>query len=1859
MKHNLLKSVILSVILLMGVSNAWAGAGIFYGQINLEKDGGEYIAHTDNYSTAFALGNIQNLSIDATYSKVWKENGGDITSSTLCYKLYSSTKEFIPATSVGMGWLKDITNTNDQEWGKTGINSNLTSNLVPGESYTLEFWFKAEGRESSTSSSTTFWLSNNRNNYKVTFTYTPRYNITYRDQGNKAFSGTHADNYPTTHIYGTATTLKTATKNNYTFQGWYTDQECTNKVTSLGATAYTNNITLYAQWEGVECKISLNAGTNNYFLINSQKKSTIYAHVKFGTNTIYKYTSGSNQTIGTEIILPYKKGHSCTGFGQTAGTCMVINNKGELLSDRSYNILKYTDKDGNWNGSSASTLDSYWTANKYDIKFEAPEGYYHASYGLRSIEVTYDQQIPEINEYKNSDGFPKRNGYAFDGYYTIQNGQGTKYYDKDGYRTYTNNWDSEEGITLYANFTLETYSITYELNGGTNHANNPNSYTYEYATITLQEPTKTGYTFNGWYDNSSFTDTPITQISKGSYGNKTLYAKWTANTYTVTLDQQSGTGGTASVTATYGAAMPAITKPTRNGYTFGGYYTAINGGGTQYYNANGASSINWDKTATTTLYAKWTANQSTITWNANGGSVTPASSTYTYDGDPVALPTPTRTGYEFNGWFTASTGGTKISDVGKTNKPTSNTTYYAQWKAKTYIVTLDPQGGFSGSNSINATYDAKLPAITPPTRDGYMFNGYYSQPSGQGTKYYNTDGTSTLTWNQENATLYAYWAEYSKCIFFKNNVGWNNVYIYTFTNNAWFNEINGDNKQGVNPQVNKLEHGKMTKIDNQSDIYYYILTNTTDGFNYVAFSEGDMRSYTTFHKSKASYRGDRTDKMPLFIPLNTINQTQNETSYYNEGVWMKYNSKESGYYLNIAGESSTPLVAANAGDYTFTATVYLTPGQRILDLTNLYPDTKFSKDGSLTSGTSLILDKWQEYSADSKLSLSTTNEGAYTFTLNLADGQVKLSAAYPSVVTPEAGDYRLLYVEQVVEKSIANGDEWKTVITRKKAHPSDIIKKGTPSQIVSLHVYNKNTYQAVKNPKATNNEDKYYTSPSNSAVILQQYNGTTWEDKEHHMVFGPMETLPAMAMLPGRRNTEGNAILKYDDGIPAIQKDTKYNGNGVWNFPVIQSGNSDAILDREHIERYSGKYYIRTANSVGGWENYTIPENHMTHSSYAEQSNEFTHYYCKWIDKGKNGSAYVQFVVANDFGQAISDTLIADRATLFGVPLAENEKMVTDNGLLPANANVRFSWKEENNALHRAYLDGSGSSKEYLVLTDLGHKIFKFKDKENYLTNDTATFLDNGGWMYQVDVYSKTNSPINLTAKYNGKTQYFKGEAARATTNLIGGNIDDETKYPIRILYDFKENHLITGYVPQVPETKDVAINTNLMMIRKNHGAANQLTMNLNSEDKDGVAVNTGYDAYGVLTFTEDHLKGTDNWKVTNDKTFYWISFPFDVNLKDAFGFGKYAYHWYIEYYDGAARAENGLFLDSGTYWEYVMEEDADNFELHANQGYVLWLNVAQIQADGFFTDITKEISIYFPAANKIDNNFQTRSETINLPAQRRPEGSRRYEQDSNWRLIGVPSYANTAATTTQSDINFVYVYDAATNKYKVTSTINDLEGDCFQSMHAYMVQYEGDINWTTVVNEYPSQLAARQNSNSTKEQHVLRLELLRNGSKEDHTYIQLQDDKATDMFDMNLDLTKMSGSGGNIYSIIPSTSDPIQAAANVMPIEECIIPLGIKTTKATNYTFAMPDGTDGIVVELIDYENNTRTNMLLDNYTVNLGKGTFENRFALHVKPSKVTTSVEDVNTNTMGVKKYLIDGVLYMQKDGVLYDAQGKLVR
>ena len=142
-------------------------------------------------------------------------------------------------------------------------------------------------------------------------------------------------------------------------------------------------------------------------------------------------------------------------------------------------------------------------------------------------------------------------------------------------------------------------------------------------TLTLKDAifTRTGYTQTGWSTNDGGAKAYDLGASYTANAALTLYPFWTANGYTVSLDRQSGSGGTYVLTATYGSPMPSITVPTRSGYAFDGYYTGTNGSGTQYYTASGMSARNWDRTSATTLYAKWTAATTPTSFTFGGDAV--------------------------------------------------------------------------------------------------------------------------------------------------------------------------------------------------------------------------------------------------------------------------------------------------------------------------------------------------------------------------------------------------------------------------------------------------------------------------------------------------------------------------------------------------------------------------------------------------------------------------------------------------------------------------------------------------------------------------------------------------------------------------------------------------------------------------------------------------------------------------------------------------------------------------------------------------------------------------------------------------------------------------------------------------------------------------------------------------------------------------------------------------------------------------------------------------------------------------------------------------------------------------------------
>ena len=222
-----------------------------------------------------------------------------------------------------------------------------------------------------------------------------------------------------------------------------------------------------------------------------------------------------------------------------------------------------------------------------------------------------------------------------------------------------------------------------------------------------------------------------------------------------TLNIYSGSyGGTLLKT------MPAATTAAKQSYSYTGSATTIYMGsansGINFYAINLIYSGGDDPTPPTPTY--------TLSYDENGGTGKMDSQS-AESGQSVtvlanAFTAPT--GYTFQEWNTNGKGsGTKYA-AGQSVTLTENLTLYAVWSPLSYTITLDAAGGTGGSGSISAIFDEAMPNITIPSREGYDFLGYFSEPNGAGKQYYDANGSSTNNWiTPSDATLYAAWKEQS------------------------------------------------------------------------------------------------------------------------------------------------------------------------------------------------------------------------------------------------------------------------------------------------------------------------------------------------------------------------------------------------------------------------------------------------------------------------------------------------------------------------------------------------------------------------------------------------------------------------------------------------------------------------------------------------------------------------------------------------------------------------------------------------------------------------------------------------------------------------------------------------------------------------------------------------------------------------------------------------------------------------------------------------------------------------------------------------------------------------------------------
>ncbi len=366
--------------------------------------------------------------------------------------------------------------------------------------------------------------------------------------------------------------------------------------------------------------------------------------------------------------------------------------------------------------------------------------------------------------------------------------------------------------------------------------------------ISLATINKTGYSCK-WNTASDGTGTSYSSGYSGytTTSNVKLYAICTSNLYKVTFNNQGATdSGTTSTNVTYGSTISNIKIPSKiykvtfvNGtsssasnvsYTFGGYYTSTNGGGTQYVNANGGGSRAYNLTSNTTLYAKWT-----------GGSIT--------------LPSTSKTGYTFNGWYTSSSGGTKVGGSNSTYYPTSNITLYAQYSENAttnYTLTINPNGGIWNGTYSSSTFTGSVgntKTISNPTAQSYTvsFNtnggtSVSSKTASSSFKSWSLSGAGTLsgttfTYGSGNSVLIAYYNVNSITLPSTSKTG------YTF--NGWYTSSSGGTRVGgsnssYTPSSNTTLYAQWT-ANTSTTSSYYINYNLNNG------------SHGSYHPTSATY----------------------------------------------------------------------------------------------------------------------------------------------------------------------------------------------------------------------------------------------------------------------------------------------------------------------------------------------------------------------------------------------------------------------------------------------------------------------------------------------------------------------------------------------------------------------------------------------------------------------------------------------------------------------------------------------------------------------------------------------------------------------------------------------------------------------------------------------------------------------------------------------------------------------------------------------------------------------------------------------------------------------------------------------
>lgn len=777
------------------------------------------------------------LFVEATklYEVSFETNGG-----TKIDSYHTDRIEKSPETSKAgftfAGWYKNSSLTAKIESFPLKIESTTTLYAKWNQNYRVDFVTNGGAAVNETNSIETCLLENapvtNKDGFEVvgwylnagfggvpvSFPYQVNSPVTLYAKWVPVFKVTFVTNGGTAIAPKKTTALKvfpTSERSGYTLVAWYFDEELTENVSF--PLELTQSMTLYARWEkNYTIAFESNGGTNletvNTWCIE-QRPEPIKTGLSFGG----WYTS-SDFAPSTKVTFPFYPNKDTTLYARWNHYDYIVTyelNGGYNHSENPDGFDKGNDAiqlhepskigceflgwydNTNFSGSAVTEIPANtnedksfyakWKPIVYLIEYVLNGG---TNDSKNSTSYTVETETFLLNA-------PSKIGYTFGGWYENAEFSGLA-------RT-----EIEKGLVgnkkLFAKWTPMEYAISYNLNGGTNNDANPATYTIESETFSFSDASRNGYSFSGWYENADCIGERVTQISKGSYGAKNLYAKWDVITYSIEYVLNGGTFEKVNPSSyTAESETFPLNAPTKTGYNFDGWYESAD------FNGNSLSQISRGTFGNKVLYAKWTTESYTITYELNGGSLETANpSTYEMATETFILNEPVRIGYNFGGWYeTANYTGERVTQIEKGSY--GDKKLYAKWNLILYSISYILNGGTSVSENPTAyTVETETFELIPPECAGYTFGGWYSSPDFSGSPISKVEKSS-----HGNKVLYAKWRSNDSELAYFSLLG-NNVKVYDDSVNR--NEIDvtvDTHEYYIEYQGSGVENAELTVIAN-------------------------------------------------------------------------------------------------------------------------------------------------------------------------------------------------------------------------------------------------------------------------------------------------------------------------------------------------------------------------------------------------------------------------------------------------------------------------------------------------------------------------------------------------------------------------------------------------------------------------------------------------------------------------------------------------------------------------------------------------------------------------------------------------------------------------------------------------------------------------------------------------------------------------------------------------------------------------------------------------------------------------------------------------------------------------------------